>query len=201
MNWDEPRPPGWLNARVIAWALFDLGVTIFSMIVISRYGGVWVVKELGGSVSNFNYTLSASMAVAALFQVLLSPISDEMGRRRVFVLGFTLLCIVACAWMSLAPSLGMGLLLLGVSNLGYQTASVFYNAMLGDVADERHKARISGIGVGLGYVGSIIGLLISERLVYAEVHVYSFIFWAAAVLVLVFALPLFIFVREYIIRS
>ena len=196
MNWDEPKQPGWLNARVFAWALFDLGITIFSMIVISRYGGVWVVKELGGSVSNFNYTLSASMAVAVLFQVLLSPISDEMGRRRVFVLGFTLLCVAACALMKLAPTLAMGLLLFGVSNVGYQTAYVFYNAMLGDVADERHKARVSGIGVGLGYVGSIIGLLVSERFVNAGQHVYSPIFWVTAVLVLIFALPLFIFVKE-----
>jgi UMF1 family MFS transporter len=136
------------------------------------------------------------MMVAAVLQILLSPISDELGRRRVFVVWFTLLCVTACACLSVAPSLFLGLLLFATANVGYQTAMVFYNAMLGDVADERHKARISGIGVGLGYLGSILGLLVSEKFVDTEHHHYSSVFPVSAAMVLVFALPLFLFVKE-----
>ncbi len=196
MKWEESKRAGWFNIRVIAWALFDLGTTIFSMNVISRYFGIWTKDEMGGSVMAYNATVSISMAVAGLLQILLSPISDELGRRRVFVIGFISLCVMGTALMSFAPTLGSGLLLFAIANIGYQTAMVFYNAMLGDVSDERHRARISGIGVGLGYVGSILGLLVSAKVADAEHNDYSQIFWVTACLVLFFALPFFLFVKE-----
>lgn len=193
---EESKTPKWLNAHVLAWALFDLGTTIFSMNVISRYFGLWAKDQMGGSVWSYNATVSISMGIAGLLQILLSPISDELGRRRIFVIGFTMLSILACALMSFVPTLGIGLLLFGISNIGYQSALVFYNAMLGDVSDERHRARISGIGVGLGYIGSIIGLLVSANVADPERNDYSQVFWVTACLVLLFSLPLFLFVKE-----
>jgi len=196
MDWTEPKRPSWFNLRVVAWALFDLGATIFSMLAISRYLGPWVVDEKGGTEAELNLSMSLSMAIAAILQILLSPISDEWGRRRVFVIFFTIVCAAACAGMSGAPTLGTGLLLFVVANIGYQVASVFYSAMLDDVSDERHRARVSGIGVGLGYVGSIIGLLLSEKLVRPDINLYSPVFEFTAVAFFVFALPLFLFVPE-----
>ncbi len=196
MYWEEPKKRSWFNLRVIAWAFFDLGTTIFSMNVISRYFGLWVTEEMGGSVGDFNDTVSLSLLVAAITQILLSPISDELGRRRIFVFGFIMLCVAACGLLGTAPTLIWGLTLFGIAHIGYQASMGFYNAMLGDVADRRHRARVSGIGVGLGYVGSIIGLLVAAKFVDGTNHVYSPAFWVTAVLVLVFSLPLFLFVRE-----
>lgn len=196
MNWEDIPKPRWFNLRMLAWALFDTGATIFSMLVISRYFGPWVVKEMGGSVGQFNDAVWMSLLVAATIQILISPISDELGRRRVFVMGFTLLCVSACSLLGVDGPLIRGLFLFGVANVGYQTAMVFYNAMLGDVSDQRHMARVSGIGVGIGYVGSIVGLLISLLFVDVKNHHYSIAFPLAAVMLLVFALPLFMFVKE-----
>ncbi len=196
MDWNEPKKTRWFNLRVIAWALFDFGATVFSMLVISRYFGPWVVDQMRGSVLAFNATLSLSMAVSGVLQVLLSPISDELGKRRIFVLLFTLLCVMACAFISVAPRLATGLALFAAANIGYQVAMVFYNTMLGDVSDERHRARISGIGIGLGYLGAIVGLLVSERFVVPDQKIYSPVFWVAAAMMLACALPLFLFVPE-----
>ncbi len=196
MYWEEPKKQRWFNLRVIAWALFDLGTTIFSMLVISRYFGPWVKHEMGGTVWSFNLTVSGSMAIAGILQILLSPISDELGKRRVFVFWFTMLSVLACALMSKTRTMGMGLFLFAIANIGYQIAMVFYNTMLGDVSDERHRARISGIGIGLGYVGSILGILISQSFVDTKNHIYSPIFMVTAWLVLIFAMPLFLFVKE-----
>ncbi|MBV9463731.1 MAG: MFS transporter, partial [Verrucomicrobiae bacterium] len=65
---------------------------------------------------------------------------------------------------------------------------------LADVADDRHLARISGIGTGVGYMGTLIGVLFVSR--YAGVGVYTPIFVPTAALFLAFSLPLFFFVRE-----
>ena len=196
MNLEEPKKQRWLNARVIAWGLFDLGITIFSMNIISRYFGPWVIDEKHGSEFIFNLSWSISIFIAAILQVLLSPISDELGRRRVFVVCFTMLCVAACSLIGMAPTLFMGLALFALANIGYQVATVFYYAMLGDVTDERHKGRISGVGVGLGYVGSITGLLVSQKFVDPSKNSYSDIFGITASLVFVFSLPLFFFVKE-----
>ncbi len=196
MNWHEPRNKGWLNARVIAWATFDIGTTIFSMVVISRYFAPWIVEQMHGSVFSLNATMSVSMLVSALLQVFLSPISDELGRRRIFVFTFTMFCIGACALMSSVSALTAALILFLIANIGYQSAFVFYSAMLGDVSDDRHRARISGLGIGLGYVGSILGLLVSEQVVDPKYHFYSEVFSITAALVLLFTLPLFLFVQE-----
>jgi MFS transporter, UMF1 family len=198
MNWDEPKKQRWVNMRVLSWALFDTGTTIFSMLVLSRYFGPWVVNQMKGSTAEYNDTAAASMLFAAILQLLLSPISDELSRRRIFVVWFTLASILACGLISVAPTLKWGLVLFGAANVGYQVALVFYNAMLGDVSDEKHRARISGLGIGVGYIGSIIGLLASPAFV-SEVKDqwnYSPIFKVAALLFLGFALPLFWFVKE-----
>jgi MFS transporter, UMF1 family len=196
MDWNEPKKQRWFNLRVVAWALFDLGVTIFSMLVISRFFGPWVKHQMGGSVSAFNRTAAISMIAAAFLQIVLSPISDELGRRRIFVVWFTLLCIAATWAIAFAPTLAWGLFFFAIANLGYQTASVFYNAMLGDVSDDRHKARVSGIGIGVGYVGSILGLILAQFFVDAKNHHYSRVFELTAILMVIFVLPLFLFVKE-----
>jgi UMF1 family MFS transporter len=199
MEWIEPRGPRWLNLRVLAWGLYDFGVTAFSTLVISRYFGPWVIQQLGGSPFSFNVTLSASMLVSGILQVLLAPISDELGRRRVFIVFFTCVCAVACAALRFVDaSLVAGLALFALANVGCQTAIVFYNTMLSDVSDARHRARISGIGVSMGYLGTVLGLVLSERFVIAqpEVHVYRPVFPLTALLVFAFSLPLFAFVKE-----
>jgi UMF1 family MFS transporter len=196
MDWSETTRQRWYNTRVWAWAVFDIGATIFSMIVLSRYGGLWADEQIGGSVTSFNNTVAVSMAIAGVIQILLGTISDELGRRRIFVVWFTCFCAAACAAMSLAHSLVIGLLLLALANMGYQIGFVFYNAMLADVADERHKARISGIGSAIGYCGSIIGLLVCARFADPSHHNYSNVFWVTAIMFLFFAMPLFLFVRE-----
>lgn len=198
MNWENPKPPAWFTARMIAWALYDMGATVFSMLVISRYFGPWVVEQMGGTVERFNDAVWKSLLIAALLQVILSPISDELGRRRIFVVLFTLLCVGCCILLGYADNLQTGIALFVAANVGYQVAFSYYNAMLGDVADERHWARISGIGIGIGYVGSVIGLLVAASFIHSEKgHVnYSPGFQVAGVLFLILSLPMFLFVKD-----
>jgi MFS transporter, UMF1 family len=196
MKWEEPRKPRWFNARMLAWSVFDVGTTIFSMLVISRYAGPYIKHQMGGTDFIYNVAVSVAMALSGILQILLSPVSDELGRRRIFVIGFTILCLVPCYLLSGATTLKGALLLFVIANIGFHTAEVFYNAMLGDVADEQHRARVSGIGIGLGYVGSIVGLLVSQQFVDVKGNIYSPVFVPTTWLMLAFCLPLFLLVKE-----
>lgn len=189
-----PRRPKWFTWPVISWSLYDLAETIFSFCVISQYFAFWVTKEKGGQDIQYGVAMSVSMIVAAFLQITLSPISDETGKRKIFVLVFTLIGVAFTAMIGWADTLNTGLFYFVMANIGAQCAMVFYNAMLADVADDRHLARISGIGTGVGYLGTVVGIFYVSR--FAEEGSYDGIFLPVALLYLVFSLPLFLFVKE-----
>jgi UMF1 family MFS transporter len=191
---DWPRKPKWFTWPVISWSLYDLGETLFSFCVISQYFALWVTKQHGGQDLQYSIAMSVSMMVAAVLQITLSPISDETGKRKIFVLIFSLVGIAFTAMIGQAETLNTGLIFFVVANIGVQCAFVFYNAMLADVADDRHLARISGIGTGIGYIGTIIGIFYISR--FAEEGSYSAVFLPVAIIFLISSLPLFLFVRE-----
>ena len=189
-----PRRPKWFTWPVISWSLYDLAETIFSFCVISQYFAFWVTKEKGGQDIQYGVAMSVSMIVAAFLQITLSPISDETGKRKIFVLVFTLIGVAFTAMIGWADTLNTGLFYFVMANIGAQCAMVFYNAMLADVADDRHLARISGIGTGVGYLGTVVGIFYVSR--FAEEGSYDGVFLPVALLYLAFSLPLFLFVKE-----
>jgi UMF1 family MFS transporter len=48
-----------------------------------------------------------------------------------------------------------------VANFAYQSAQPFYNAMMPELVPVDHRGRLSGLGTALGYVGSIVGVLLT----------------------------------------
>jgi UMF1 family MFS transporter len=47
-----------------------------------------------------------------------------------------------------------------IANFAYQAAQPFYNAMMPELVPAEEQGRLSGFGVALGYVGSIVGVLL-----------------------------------------
>jgi UMF1 family MFS transporter len=168
-----------------SWALYDFANTIFSMNVATLFFAVWFVSDLGGS----NTAYSAASAVASLLVALSIPVfgavSDARQRRKPWVVGFTIVAVIATAAIgvvgyrqvplmgdqvlggapggSLSVSAGAFTALLVayvVANYSYQGALPFYNAMLPELARPAEQGRLSGIGTALGYVGSIAGVVL-----------------------------------------
>jgi MFS transporter, UMF1 family len=183
----EIRPPERAPGRErFSWALYDFANTIFSMNVATLYFAVWLVSDLGVS----NTADAAANAVASLLVVIAIPflgaLSDARRRRKVWVVGFTVLSCMALVVLgylgqTLLPLTGeaidapaalargwhaSGLPLLGVlaafviAMFGYQAAQPFYNAMLPELAPPSEQGRLSGFGTAVGYVGSIAGVLL-----------------------------------------
>ncbi len=177
----------------LAWILYDLGGTIYMIIVASRYGLFWV-KERGGSEAAFMIAMTASVALSAVAQLLLSPLSDATGKRRVFVGALTLLGAAALALAPGAGSLAGALAWLALANFGAATAAVFYHVMLADVADEGDREKLSGLAIGLGYLGTPIGLLMGAWFVSGGS--YGPVFLPTAVAFFALSVPLLLCARE-----
>jgi UMF1 family MFS transporter len=184
------------RARVpIAWAAYDFANTIFSFAIVSNAIGLWLTEdaqfgERDGNVL-FSVGVILSVGINAIVSPILGALSDRGGRRMPFLLFFTVLCVVPTALIGLSPA-ALGLTLFIVANFAYQAALIYYDATLKTVSLPETRGKLSGIGVAIGYMGTVfVGLLIY----FADVAVADR-FLLAAVLFGLCAIPIFLVVRE-----
>jgi len=180
---------------VVAWAAYDLGNTIFSFNILSLYLPLWVVNDMGGRDSDYGLANSVSMGLMLLTAPLLGALSDQARRRVPYLMVSTLVCVSLTAFFGqggLATTLGLFI----VANFAYQAGLIFYDALLPAVSTERNRGKIGGIGVGVGYVGSFVGVGIGLLVLARDPADKPLVFQLTALLFLLFALPCFFFVRE-----
>jgi UMF1 family MFS transporter len=189
------------RARVpIAWALYDLANTIYSYAIVSYAIGLWAVDRLGPADGQF--WLGVATALSVLINAMVSPvlgaISDRSGRRLPYLLFFTSQCIVLTALIALVPVGAsvfafVGLGLFAVANFSYQAALIYYDATLPTVSLPASRGRISGMGVAVGYVGTIV---IALLILILGSGAGPLTFLLAAGLYALFSIPIFAIVRE-----
>jgi MFS transporter, UMF1 family len=167
-----------------SWALYEFANTIFSMNIATLYFAVWLVSDLHGSNTDVAVGNGIASVLVMLSIPVLGAISDVTRRRKPWVVGFTLVAVVATAGIGaigqylipavgdsvLNPATATGFVISGlplifviaafvIANYAYQGALPFYNAMLPELAPPSKWGRLSGLGAILGYTGSILGVL------------------------------------------
>ena len=184
------------EARVpVAWALYDFANTIFSFAVVSGAIGLWLTDTARFGERDGNFLLSVAIVISVGLNALVSPIlgalSDRGGRRLPFLFVFTSLCVAATAFIASAGPTA-GLVLFVIANFAYQAALIYYDATLRTVSKPETRGRLSGIGVAIGYVGTIT---VALAIFFLDVPVEDR-FRLSAILFAVFAVPIFVFVKE-----
>jgi MFS transporter, UMF1 family len=184
------------QARVpISWALYDLANTIYSYAVVSYAIGLWAVDRLGPADGQF-WVLAAG-AASVLLNAAVSPVlgamSDRTGGRLTYLLAFTVTAVVCSAAIGLTEAPAIGLVLFAIANFAYQAALIYYDAMLPVIARPEARGRVSGMGVAIGYVGTLI---IAGLILALDAGSKPITFFLAAGLFALFAIPLFMIVRE-----
>ena len=181
-----------LTKPVMSWALYDLANTIFSMNIVSLYLALWVI-DMGGTDATWGYVNSVTMVLVFVSAPVLGALSDQAGRRLPFLLVFTLVCVGFTAALG-TGGLMMTLVLFVIANYFFQASLIFYDATLSVVSTPQTRGIVGGFGVGIGYLGSFIGVLTGLLLLDRIGHVG--VFRLTALLFLFFAVPIFLFVRE-----
>ena len=181
----------------LAWALYDFANTIFSFAIVSFAMSLWATSFLGETEGQrwFGIAVSVSVLVNAAVSPVLGAMSDRMRRRKPFLLFFTVLTIVPTALIGVVD-IGLGLAFFALANFAYQAALIYYDALLPDVAAAGARGRLSGIGVGLGYMGTIVSGLLFRFTTDADGNSTAASFLLVASLFALFAIPLFAIVQE-----
>lgn len=161
-----------------AWAFFDWANSVYTLTIASSifplfYGFIYPNKEELISVFNLKPTVLVSAVTAFTFLVvaflspLLSGIADYVGNKKVFMKLFCYIGGIGCIglfWFS-KEYIHLSMLFYFMGLIGYWGSLVFYNSYLPDIAFPEQQDKISAKGFSLGYIGSVILLVINLAMV------------------------------------
>lgn len=167
-----------------AWAFYDWANSVYPLVISSAvfpifYGALTIVKDsetgeklsdtvtfLGYDFNNdslISYVTALSFLVVSFMSPILSGISDYVGNKEGFMKFFCYLGALSCIglyWFSL-DNLLFGLLCYMFALIGFWGSLVFYNSYLPDIAYPEQQDKISAKGFSLGYVGSVLLLIVN----------------------------------------
>ncbi|WP_076241596.1 MFS transporter [Mycobacterium sp. NS-7484] len=160
------------RARVLAWALWDCGATGLNAIAVTFVFSVYLTGAVGSDLPGDTTPaswLGRAMTVAGLAVAVLAPVTgiwvDAPERRRRVLAVMTGAAVALTSAMSLIHDdhryLLPGLILLACTAACNELATVPYNAMLRQLSTPETSGRISGLGLALGYAGSVVLLLVA----------------------------------------
>lgn len=161
-----------------AWAMYDWANSVYSLVITSTIFPVYynsVTKGIDGSdlVSFFgleivntvlySYSISFSFLVIALVSPLLSGMADTSGKKLEFMKFFAYLGSLACVGLFFFDdsNVEFGILCSITASIGYAGSIVFYNAYLPEISEEKEYDLLSAKGFALGYIGSVILLVLN----------------------------------------
>lgn len=177
------------------WIIYDLANTIFALGVVGLYIPSWL-HESGLPDSALAITEAAAGATVMVLAPWIGARTDRSARRLPALAATTAVAIVATAGLA-AFSPTVTLVLLGVGLIGVNSGSAVYDSLLPSVSNPATRARTSGLGVGVGYVGSFVGLglgLLAFEVLDAG---YATTFRLLAGGFALFSIPIFLWVREH----
>ncbi len=175
-------PPKGSKKLLNAWAFYDWANSVYSLVIASAifpifYGAITIVKDSDGKIiddtinfmgfnlnndSLISYVTALAFLVVSIFSPFLSGISDYVGNKKSFLKFFCYLGALSCIglfWFSL-DFLWFGLLCYFFALIGFWSSLVFYNSYLPDIAFPEQQDKISAKGFSLGYIGSVILLIL-----------------------------------------
>ncbi|MDO6761568.1 MFS transporter [Tamlana sp. 2_MG-2023] len=159
-----------------AWAFYDWANSVYTLTIASSlfpifYSSLFLseIKTVSAFGFEFKNTALITFVTAFTFLVvvfmspLLSGIADYVGNKKNFMKFFCYLGSVGCIglyWFNL-EQIHLSLLFYFMGLIGYWGSLVFYNSYLPDIAFKEQQDHISAKGFSLGYIGSVILLILN----------------------------------------
>ncbi len=186
--------------KVFIWTLFDFANTSYSIVVVTFLYAVYFKQTVVGGepIGDFYWSIgtSLSMLITAFISPILGAVADHSVGKKRFLLLFTLLCIVSTAMLYFveAGDILFGIILFVLANVGFEAGLVFYDSFLPEITAPKNFGRVSGYGFAMGYLGSLTTLALVFPFISKDMIKETFPI--AAIIFLVFSLPLFFFLKD-----
>ncbi len=169
------------NSKTIqAWAMYDWANSVYSLVITTAIfpgyfyamsgGKNAVVQIFGANIANtvlYTWALSIAFLFVACINPILSSLADMGGNKKKFMQFFCFLGSASCAslFFFTKDSLFFGVSMFIMAGIGWAGSLVFYNSFLPEIATEDKFDKVSAKGFSLGYIGSVILLVINLMMV------------------------------------
>ncbi len=161
-----------------AWAMYDWANSVYSLVITSTIFPVYynsvtkgvndseIVDFFGLQIVNtvlYSYSISFSFLLIALVSPLLSGMADSSGKKLDFMKFFVYLGSLSCVGLFFfdGSNLEWGIACSVFASVGYAGSIVFYNAFLPEISKPEEYDFLSAKGFALGYIGSVILLVLN----------------------------------------
>ena len=157
---------------ITAWAMYDWANSAYSLIITSAIFPAYYTAIAPPQVTFIgriydrsalaSYAISFSFLIIAFLSPILSSIADYKGNKKAFMKFFCYLGSLACCSMVFLTkeTIGWGIVASIIASIGYCGSIVFYNAYLPEIAAEEDQDKVSAKGFALGYIGSVILMIV-----------------------------------------
>ena len=169
------------NSKLLnAWAFYDWANSVYSLVISSSifplYFGFLFTKEnpnielVGTSIKATSlvfFTTAFAFLTVAVLSPILSGIADYLGNKKRFMQFFCYMGAASCIglyWFT-KENIVFGMCCFYFGLVGFWGSLVFYNSYLSDIAYTEQHDKLSAKGFSLGYIGSVILLVISLYLI------------------------------------
>jgi UMF1 family MFS transporter len=169
------------NSKLLnAWAFYDWANSVYSLVISSSifplYFGFLFTKEnpnievFGTSIKATSlvfFTTAFAFLTVAILSPILSGIADYLGNKKRFMQFFCYLGAASCIglyWFT-KENIVFGMCCFYFGLVGFWGSLVFYNSYLSDIAFTEQHDKLSAKGFSLGYIGSVILLVICLYLI------------------------------------
>jgi len=169
------------DPRIIrAWTMYDWANSAYSLTITSAIFPIYyaaitmdngvdkVAARYGVPADSLqSYALSAGFLIVTLLAPILSGIADSRGNKLAYLKAFCYVGAASCAGLFFFTfdDLLLGLALFMLACVGFSGSLVFYDAFLPEIAEKKDHDRVSARGYTMGYLGSVLLLVINLAMV------------------------------------
>lgn len=156
-----------------AWIVYDWANSVYPLVISTAifpifYGMVTedYITFLGYSFKNtalISYITAFAFVILVFLSPLLSGIADYTGGKKIFMKFFCYSGSFACIllyWFDI-DNLNSSLVYYFIALIGFWASLVFYNSYLPEIAYLEQQDKVSARGYAMGYIGSVILLLVN----------------------------------------
>lgn len=130
-------------------------------VMVEAFGMEWINTSL------ITYVGALGFLLVAFISPILSGVADYIGRKKMFMRIFAYLGSFSCMGLYFFEydNIEIGFLFYFFALIGFWGSLVFYNAYLPEIADKKDHDKISAGGFSMGYIGSVLLLIVCLLLV------------------------------------
>lgn len=177
--------------KIISWIVYDCCNSLFHTGIVGLFFPLWVTVTNGGNDAHYGFAVTLAMSIVIIGSPLMGYLHDTKFNRYTGLTWLTALSAVSIFVLGVG-SVGLlfGLSLFVAAFVCLAFAELLYNATLADIASPKDMGSIGGLGVGLGYLGSMVAVAIGLIGINILGYTYEFAFWTIGILMALLATPL-----------